>query len=253
MPLAEVVSTIAQGRMTGGFLTVPEGRRVAEVADSLDQSGVSSRDQFVDLVLHPPADLTTIVGGVPNGHSLEGYLYPDSYRFRRGESARDVARTMLQDFHDRVPSDLASAFAANGLSLYQGVTLASIVEREAVVPSDRPIVASVYVNRLKRGMRLQADPTVQYALFGDDRQSAPGSYWKRSLTFADLAIESPYNTYQMTGLPPGPICSPGLASLVAVAHPSVSDYLYFVAKPDGSHAFSATFEEQQQNVARYRP
>ena len=135
------------------------------------------------------------------------------------------------------------------------MTLASIIEREAVVPGERPVIASVFLNRLQRGMRLQADPTVQYALVASDASGQAldlvAGYWKRALTFADLRVESPYNTYQVTGLPPGPICSPGLASLRAVAQPASSDYLYFVSRGDGTHEFARTLDEQQRNVAKY--
>jgi UPF0755 protein len=149
--------------------------------------------------------------------------------------------------------DLLGGFRENGLTLDQAVILASIVEREAVVPSERPIIASVYLNRFRRGMRLQSDPTVQYALVPRDEPSAPaGGYWKSELTFADLRVISPYNTYQVVGLPPGPICNPGLASLQAVAHPATTDYLYFVARPDRTHVFARTLQEHEQNVARYR-
>jgi UPF0755 protein len=158
---------------------------------------------------------------------------------------------MVDDFGQRVSPALRASMEANGLTDYQGVTLASIVEREAVAPAERPIIASVYYNRLKRGMKLQADPTVQYALLKDDGSAANG-FWKHSLTFADLAVPSPYNTYQVTGLPPGPICNPGLDSLEAVAHPATTDFLYFVAKSDGTHAFARTLQEQEDNVARYR-
>jgi UPF0755 protein len=162
---------------------------------------------------------------------------------------------MVDNFFRHLSPDLRAGFQAEGLSLGQAVTLASIVEREAVVPGERPIIASVYLNRLQRGMRLDADPTVQYALVPDAvvASATPTVYWILGLTSADLSIESPYNTYQVTGLPPGPICSPGLASLEAVAHPASTDYLYFVARPDHSHAFARTLQEQQQNVAKYQP
>jgi UPF0755 protein len=158
---------------------------------------------------------------------------------------------MVDDFGQRVSPAVWTSIEANGLTDYQGVTLASIVEREAVEPAEGAVIASVYYNRLKRGMKLQADPTVQYALLDDNLATANG-YWKRSLTFADLGVASPYNTYQATGLPPGPICNPGLNSLEAVAHPATTDFLYFVAKSDGTHAFARTLQEQEDNVARYR-
>jgi UPF0755 protein len=253
MPLAEVLATLAQGRMVGGFFTVPEGWRALETADALERSQVTSRASFLDLVEHPTGNIPDLLNSLPKGQTLEGYLYPDSYRFDPSTPADVVLRQMLDTFASRVTPDLRAGFQANGLSLQQAVTLASIVEREAVVADERPIIASVYLNRLRRGMRLQADPTVQYALVvADGVTTGTDSYWKRRLTFADLAISSPYNTYQVVGLPPGPICSPGLASLRAVAFPATTDYLYFVARSDGTHAFARTLEEHQQNVTKYQ-
>ncbi len=253
MALTQVVASIAQGRMTGGFLTIPEGWRAAEVADALDRSGVTPRDDFLRYVQNPPDPTILDQVSAPSSRGLEGLLFPDSYRFEKGISADKVARQMVENFRSRLSVGLRSGFDANGLTVYQAVTLASIVEREAVAANERPIIASVYLNRLKRGMRLQADPTIQYALAGDG-SNVPASvvYWKHALTFADLTVTSPYNTYRVTGLPPGPICNPGLASLLAVASPATTDYLYFVAKPDGTHAFAGTLQEQEQNVAKYQ-
>lgn len=253
MSLADVLSSLAQGRMVGGFFTVPEGWRALEIADALERSQVTSRARFLDLVEHPTGNTPDLLGTLPKGQTLEGYLYPDSYRFESNTPADAVLRQMLDTFVANLTPDLLNGFQANGLSLQQAVTLASIVEREAVAADERPIIASVFLNRLRRGMRLQADPTVQYALVeAGSTTTASDSYWKRTLTFADLAVTSPYNTYQLVGLPPGPICSPGLASLRAVAHPATTDYLYFVARPDGTHAFARTLAEHQQNVAKYQ-
>jgi UPF0755 protein len=253
MPLNQVISILAQGRMAGGLLTIPEGWRALEIADALDRDHLTTRADFIRVVEHPGFPLPSFLQSAPAGSSLEGFLFPDSYRFQPNSPADQIARTMVDNFGRHLTPDLLAGFQANGLTLYQAVTLASIVEREAVRPVERPVIASVYLNRLRRGMKLQADPTVQYALVPTDRPESPVSeYWKRQLSFADLKIISPYNTYQVTGLPPGPICNPGLASLEAVAHPATSDFLYFVARPDGSHAFARTLEEHDQNVAKYR-
>ena len=143
--------------------------------------------------------------------------------------------------------------ASRGLSIHEVVTMASIIEREAVVPEERPLMAGVFYNRLEKGMMLQTDPTVQYAVASAANEDPPeGGWWKIALTSRDLDIDSPYNTYRHPGLPPGPICNPGVASLQAALEPATTDYLYFVAKPDGSHAFSVTLEEHNQNVALYR-
>ena len=252
MPLAEIISLLAKGKMSGGFVTIPEGWRSDEVADTFQRDRVTDREAFLQVVQHPNFPLPAALAPFPPGRSLEGFLFPDSYRFGQSNLPNQIARRMVDDFAQHLTPSIIQGFQADGLTIYQGVTLASIIEREAVVPTDRPLIASVYLNRLQRGMRLQADPTVQYALVPADAPAdPPNGYWKRTLTFADLHTKSPYNTYQVTGLPPGPICNPGLASLQAVAEPAKTDYLYFVARPDGSHAFSRTLQEQQQNVSKY--
>jgi len=152
---------------------------------------------------------------------------------------------MLQDYGTRVPTAEQAKAQALGLNLYQVMTIASIVEREAAVPEERPIIASVYYNRIKQNMPLQADPTVQYAI-------GKGGDWWPEITPDDLNVQNPYNTYQSPGLPPGPICNPSLASIEAALNPAQTDYLYFVAKGDGSgqHLFAKTYEEQQQNIQK---
>ncbi len=253
MSLEEVVTTLVQGRMSGGFFTVPEGWRALEIADALDRADVTSHDDFLAVVDHPTDIASAALAYLPPGRSLEGFLYPDSYRFQPSTPARVVVQRMVDDFASHLTPEIVAGFQANGLTPYEGVILASIVEREAVVADERPVIASVYLNRLRRGMRLQADPTVQYALIDPKVARMPlTGYWKRGLTFADLAVESPFNTYQVVGLPPTPICNPGSASLRAVAQPALTAYLYFVARRDGTHAFAQTLEEQEENVARYQ-
>ena len=159
---------------------------------------------------------------------------------------------MLQAFGDNLAPDIQPSADAAGLSLYDVITLASIIEREAVVPEERPIIAQVFLSRLRQRMSLDADPTVQYAIAEDPDSVRRYGYWKRELTRADLEYDSPYNTYANRGLPPGPICSPRLESLEAVVHPAATNYLYFVAKGDGSHAFAATLDEHLENVEKYR-
>jgi UPF0755 protein len=251
------VSTIASsfdtGHLVGGQITIPEGWRALQIADALDRAGISSRADFLAAVARPNLGSASTIAPAP-GHSLEGYLYPDTYRFNTHSNPTEVTRRLVENFARHLSPELTDGFSANQLDLNAALTLASIVEREAVVPSERATIASVYLNRLHRGMRLQADPTVQFALVtGDGAGQSAAGYWKHPLTFTDLALSSPYNTYQMTGLPPGPICSPGAASLAAVAHPATTDFLYFVARPDGSHAFARTLEEHQKNIAAFQP
>jgi UPF0755 protein len=158
---------------------------------------------------------------------------------------------MLQTFDERFTAAMRQEATAREMTIHQVITLASIVEREAILPEERSLIAGVFLNRLLLGMPLDADPTVQYALANDLTYRADHGYWKE-LSAEDLAVDSPYNTYRYLGLPPGPICSPGLAAIEAVLSPEVTDYLYFVAREDGSHAFATTLEEHIQNVKQYR-
>jgi UPF0755 protein len=179
----------------------------------------------------------------PDAPSLEGYLFPDTYKLISGTQPRAILLAMTQNFRKHFTGELA--FITTGLSLHQTVTLASIVETEARLPQERVLVASVYLNRLHRNMLLGCDPTVIYALKLAHR-------WDGDIRKADLSMDSPYNTYRVHGLPPGPVANPGLASLRAAAEPAKSDYLYFVAKHDGSHAFSTNIDEHNRNVQIYQ-
>ena len=193
--------------------------------------------------------------GRPAGTSLEGYLFPDTYDLPETDAtAADLLARQLDNFADQVLPryDEARQAGTTALDLHSVLTLASIVEREAVVPEERPAIAGVYLNRLAAGMPLQADPTVQYAL---GFQPTTGQWWKTPIFLEEYSsVVSPYNTYLNAGLPPGPIASPGLSSIAAVLAPEAHDYLFFVALPDGSgrHVFAKTFEEHQENVRRYQ-
>ncbi len=192
------------------------------------------------------------LAGLPREATVEGYLFPDTYRLALDSDAVDLVDVMLANFDRQVTPALRQAFGASGLTLHEAVTLASIVERESVVDDERAIIARVFINRLNQDIQLAADPTIQYAL----GRQLDGSWWKTGLTQADLALDSPYNTYLVKGLPPGPIANPGLASLQAVAAPAAVDYLYFVAscnpETPGRHQFSVTYEEHLANVALCR-
>lgn len=246
MTTRQLAEALQRATLPPMVVTVPEGWRLEQIAESLPGAGVSFTPQdFLDsarsgLVPSP------LLSELPGPSQLEGFLFPDTYHLDSQSSAIDLIGAMLQSFDLRVTSELRSGFARQGLSLYQAVTLASIVEREAVIPDERPMIASVFLNRLALGMRLDADPTVQYAL----GRQPDGSWWKPGLTIDDLQIASPYNTYVNIGLPPGPIANPGLESLRAVAEPADSPFLYFRAGCDGSgrHVFAETFEEHLQNA-----
>lgn len=189
---------------------------------------------------------------LPAGTSLEGYLFPDSYTIQPDTDAAALVRLMLDNFDQQVTPIMRQAYGALGLSLREAVILASIIEKEAALAEEKPLMAAVFLNRLAAGMPLQADPTVQYAI---GYQAGTDSWWKSPLDAADLAVDSPYNTYQIPGLPPGPIANPGLTSLQAIANPAAVDYLFFVldcAAGNSTHVFSVTYDEHLGHVERCR-
>ncbi len=248
MSMDQIIDELQRGQAADRVVTVIEGWRGDQVAEHLETVGVFARAAFMEVV-EAGADQFPhdFLPERPAAGTLEGYLFPDTYFIGVQTTAREFVGAMLDRFGEIYGAQERQAAAAAGLSDHQVVTLASIVEREAQLDEERPLIASVYLNRLEQGMLLQADPTVQYAVAGAD------DWWKDSLTLADLEIDSPYNTYLHAGLPPGPIASPGAASIRAVLEPADTEYLFFVARGDGSHAFAETFEEHQQNVARFRP
>lgn len=234
--------------------TIIEGLRLEEVAASLEKQGVVAADEFLAAVQQPYD--CGFLAERPVGASLEGYLFPDTYLVLRTVTATQIVDLMLANFDQRFTPEMRQKARERGLTIHEVVTLASIVEKEAILDKERPIIAGVYLNRLAAEMPLQSCPTVQYALGYDE---ASGRWW-RELNFDQLGvtnlseIDHPYNTYLYLGLPPGPISNPGLASLQAVLEPAQTDYYYFVAKNDGSneHAFARTLEEHNANIARYQ-
>jgi UPF0755 protein len=231
-------------------VTVIEGWRLEEVADAVAAYGIP-REEFIAQAHARNFDFA-FLDEAPRGSSLEGYLYPATYSIRRDATVDGVLTSMLQAFDEALPDDAPALAAEAGLSLHEVVTLASVIEREARVPEERPIMAQVFLRRLNEGSPLEADPTVQYALTADPGSVEEFGWWKLGLTVDDLETDSPYNTYLNGGIPPGPISNPRMDSIMAVLNPADTNYLYFVAKPDGSHAFAETFEEHQQNVAQFQ-
>jgi len=235
-----------------------EGWRLEEMANYLAVTTPANirADEFLALAQRrSPLDLNRypFLASLPAEATLEGFLFPDSYRVPVEADARYLIEAMLANFEQRITPAMRQAYGAQGLTVFEAVVLASIVEREAVVPAERPLMASVFLNRIRQGMRLDADPTIQYAL---GYQAENGGWWKSPLSQTDLRIDSPYNTYLYTGLPPGPIANPGLASLQALAEPAQTNYLFFVldcwATTPGAHNFSLTYEEHLQYVQRCR-
>lgn len=257
MTMAEIMDVLQHGRLASTTVTILEGWRSEEVAAALEEAGVVSAEAFLQVVQAGAAAVDAesypFLEDRPEGSptDLEGFLFPDTYQFPTDSDAVRVVETMLQNWDRRVSDDLREKAADRGLTLHEVLTLASVVEREAVVDQERPLIAGVYLNRLESGMRLEADPTVQYAL-GFDADS--GRWWTPLTVDQVQNTDSPYNTYRVDGLPPGPICNPGLASIQAVLNPEQTDYLYFVANQragDGSHVFAITFDEHVANVQQY--
>lgn len=235
-------------------LTIREGLRVEEVGALVVRAGLATTEEWQAAVRKPR--LEPFLALRPAGADLNGYLFPASYDIDGATTAESLVEAMLKAFEERVVPLEGEARERNG-SLYEALTLASIVEREAVWADERATVAAVFKNRLKAGIGLQADPTVQFALTRGERGAASvvaSGYWKENLTPGDLQIDSPYNTYRVTGLPPGPIANPGMGAIEAALRPAPVDYLYFVVAPscDGRHLFATTLDQHNANVAAFR-
>lgn len=233
------------------LVTIPEGLRIEQIAALLQQKGVAQAAPLLAAMQNGEGYADGLLAGRPTP-SLQGYIFPDTYYFPVNATPDQVIKEMLHALDDRFDPQMRAAVQAEGLTVNQALTLASLVEREAQTASERPMIASVFLNRLKQGIPLGADPTVQYAVAQDPASVAQYGWWKTDLTVADLKIDSPYNTYKVQGLPPGPICDPGRDAINAVAHPAQTGYLYFVAKGDGTHAFASTLAEHEANVAKYQ-
>ncbi len=249
MATVEVIERLRQGVTAPLVVTIREGVRAEEIADLMEREGVMSREKFLQAI-QESYDFV-VLRSKPEGQDLNGFLFPETYFFGRAQTPEEVVEQILTTFEERFNEELRQEAANAGLSLYTVLRVASIVEREAVVAEERPIIASVFLRRLRLGVPLEADPTVQYALADDPVNVATYGYWKQNLTTQDLEVDSPYNTYRNVGLPPGPIANPGLDSILAVIRPEDTNYLYFVAKPDGRHAFAETLEEHLQNIQEY--
>lgn len=240
MSPVDVIDKLVRGDVILKSITVREGLDRFAIGKLFAAEGLGTEEQWKQATGDP--DLVRDIA--PEAESLEGYLFPDTYKFDPGTPAQTIVRAMVANFRKNWGSS-EIALIATGLNVHQTVTLASIVETEARLPQERPIVASVYFNRIQRHMLLGADPTVIYALKLAGR-------WNGNIRKVDLQMPSPYNTYKSPGLPPGPIANPGLAALRAASAPATTPYLYFVARNDGSHAFSTNAAEHNRNVEQYQ-
>ncbi|MCR4397367.1 MAG: endolytic transglycosylase MltG [Firmicutes bacterium] len=243
MSPAEILERLVSGPIVTHPFTVREGLTVEQTAEVLASQGVVDKAAF----LAAARDRTLVAEFLPTNcelkEPLEGYLFPDTYRIRRGTTEREMAEIMVRRFREVFTEQLRARAWETGMSVHQVVTLASIIEKEAMADDERPLISGVFHNRLRMGMKLDADPTVRYAL---GKFTGP-------VTIEDTKVASPYNTYGQPGLPPGPIAAPGLASIRAALYPAETKYLYFVAKNDGTHCFSLTLRDHINAMKKYKP
>ncbi len=233
-----ILEKIIKGEVLQHTVTIPEGFSMSQIADLLHEQRLTDRDAFLRYA-RDPAFIQTLSLSVG---TLEGYLFPDTYRFARHVKPERLIEAMVARFKQAVSEEDRERAMELGLSLHQVMTLASVIEKETARPAERSLISGVFHNRLRKDIPLQSDPTVIYAVHEFD-----GNLRKK-----DLSIDSPYNTYQVVGLPPGPIANPGRAAIHAALYPEATDYLYFVSRNDGSHEFSTTLAEHNQAVRKYQ-
>lgn len=234
----EVLGSLSRGKVVLHRVTIPEGFNIRQVARRLDEKGLADADAFLGAATDPqlaqqlniPAD------------TVEGYLFPDTYAFARSVSPEKIIRTMTGQLRQHFPPEWRERARNMDFSVHEIITLASIIEKETGAPEERKIIASVFHNRLEKNMRLETDPTVIYGIENFDG----------NLTREHLRRHSPYNTYRIRGLPPGPIANPGLASIRAALYPADTDFLFFVSRKDGTHQFSETLKAHNQAVRKYQ-
>ncbi|MCX8043994.1 MAG: endolytic transglycosylase MltG [Desulfobacterota bacterium] len=242
LPPAAVLAKLVRGDVRMVRITIPEGSTVFDIARIVEHSGLAAAHEVVGTATDP--DFVRSLGY--DNESLEGYLFPDTYLFTRKVTPAALLRRMVQRFSEVVGRELRHNGNATSLPLRDIVILASLVEKETPQQSEKPLIAAVFFNRLRRGMRLECDPTVQYGVRLEDPQ------FQGRLRKHHLLKATPYNTYQIGGLPRGPICNPGLDAIRAVLQPAASDYLFFVSRNDGTHQFSRTLEEHNAAVQKYQ-
>jgi UPF0755 protein len=238
--IIDVQKRLRRGDVYFHTVVVPEGFTMFDIARAVEAAGLGPAEDFLKVAR---SDTGLIADLAPEARSLEGYLFPDTYEFNRMQTMPEMAAAMVKQF--RVVVGQIGLISTSMTPLQLTVTMASIVEKETAVPEERPLVASVYYNRLAKNMALDADPSIIYA------ELLAGTY-TGALHHDDMRFDSPYNTYKYVGLPPGPIANPGKSALEAAIHPAQSDYYYFVADAAGHHRFARTIEEHNKNVAAYR-
>jgi len=242
-PLTEIYARIARGDVYTRTVVIPEGYNLYDIAQTVESAGLGTAEAFLTAARANTALITDLS---PHATSLEGYLFPDTYKFSRHTTPTQMVTVMVHRFRQQTAAlDWTSTSDRS-----DRVILASLIEKEVAVGSERPLVAGVFENRLARNIPLATDPTVIYAALLDGRWKGPGP--KTTIFRSDLDAPSPYNTYRHAGLPPGPICNPGLAALNAALHPTATDYLYFVADAQGHSRFAVDLQHHNANVQQYR-
>jgi UPF0755 protein len=237
----DVYQRLVRGDIYVHTVVIPEGFTMFDIAQAIQDGGLGSSQEFLAVA---QSNVELISDLAPDAKSLEGYLFPNTYEFTRTQSMKDIAAEMVKQFR-QVAEQVGLTASGQGTDVQKTVTMASIIEKETALPEERPVVASVYYNRLERKVALQADPSVIYA------ELLNGNY-SGALHHSDMSFQSAYNTYTHPGLPPGPIGNPGRSSLEAAMHPAQTDYFYFVSDGNGHHRFSRSLEEHNQNVAKLR-
>jgi UPF0755 protein len=240
VPPAEVYDRLVRGDVYTQALTLPEGYNIFDIAAAVETAGFAKRDAFLAAERHHTELIADLLPPGTHPDSLEGYLFPDTYRFSRHATPLQMLTAIVHRFRQ-----VATQLGIDHANIAQTVTMASVIEKEVGQDNERPLVAGVFVNRLAKSMPLATDPTVIYAALLDNR-------WRGTIYASDLQSPSPYNTYKHTGLPPGPIANPGIAALRAAMHPAQTDYLYFVSDAAGHTRFSVGLKEHAQQVQAYR-
>lgn len=233
-----VMNKLLQGKVKGYYVFIPEGFTLSRIADRLADEGLADRETFIGLA----SDSNLLSSLDIEGESAEGYLFPDTYRFDKSMGEEGIIRFMVRQFREKITPGMLESAREISLTLNEVVTLASIIEKEGGTSEEKPLVSAVFHNRLKRGMRLQSDPTVIYGIEDFDG----------NLRKSDLRRRTRYNTYMIKGLPPGPICNPGLEAIEAALYPASVNFLYFVSKNNGSHQFSSNLKEHNKAVLKYQ-
>lgn len=252
MTMDEVILSLQRGTTRGVAIIIRPGWRAEQIAEYLETVNLPqfNKDEFLEIVKKGDATYSFLQDRKSNSSpSLEGFLFPDTYQVLQAISTEQLVNRLLYEFDQRVTPDMRAKAQDQGLTLHEAITLASIVERETVKAEEAPMIASVYLNRVKAKTYLNADPTVQYAIgyVPETKQ-----WWKTPVTLAEYQrVDSPYNTYLHPGLPPGPIAAPSMNSIRAVLEPAQTDYFYFLATGDGGHVFARTLEEHNANLAKY--